>query len=244
MTAAPPLPEALLLDYAAGAAGPATGLLIETHLQMSKASRDIVVMMEAMGGALLDECAAEPLERLSAADLFDKLDDIEETSPGGSSTIVPDPMAASALMGMPLERTSMRKGAPETFTPNDLPTPLRDAEIDLGGDRRWRWIGIGVAATELAASDDKERAHLLWAKGGTGIAEHCHVGRETVLVLKGAFWDDGVRYGPGDVAVCEDGTVHRPRIDEGDDCLCLAVTEAPVHFTGVSGVVLNRLCRF
>ena len=65
-----------------------------------------------------------------------------------------------------------------------------------------------------------------------------------VLVLKGAFWDDGVRYGPGDVAVCEDGTVHSPRIDDGDDCLCLAVTEAPVRFTGLAGLVLNRICRF
>ncbi|NJO37639.1 MAG: anti-sigma factor, partial [Rhizobiales bacterium] len=71
-----------------------------------------------------------------------------------------------------------------------------------------------------------------------------HVGREVVLVLEGAFRDDGVRFGPGDVAVAEDGTIHTPQIERGADCLCLAVTEAPVHFTGALGLLLNRFSRF
>ena len=225
-----PVPEALLLDHAAGAASPAIGLLMATHLAMSKESRALFATMEAIGGALLEDLDDEPLERISAADALAVLDTGE----------VSDPWRAKPA----LTRPSSRKGTPPTFLKDDLPSPLQMAENESGGDRRWRWLGFGVAATELAVSTRHERAHLLWARGGTGIAAHRHVGREVVLVLKGAFWDNGTRYGSGDVAVNEDGTVHGPRIDDDEDCVCLAVTEAPVHFTGLAGLVLNRFCQF
>lgn len=230
MSLARPLPEALLLDYAAGVASPAIGLLMATHLSMSKESRALFATMEAIGGALLEDLDDEPLERISAADAL-ALADVGEMR---------DPWQARPVPARP----SPRKRPPPTFLEEKLPSPLQTAETEAGGDQRWRWLGFGVAATKLAVSTRHERAHLLWAKGGTGIVTHRHVGREVVLVLKGAFWDDGVRYGPGDIAVNEDGTVHYPRIDGDDDCICLAVTEAPVHFTGLAGLVLNRFCRF
>lgn len=229
-----PLPESLLLDYAAGAAGPAIGLLIATHLSMSKESRRLFAVMEAVGGALLEELDDEPLARISADAVFAIAD--------GDTPMrtTQDPWLERPF----LTRTGPRTGAPPTFRYTDLPPPLQAMESDVGGDRRWRWLGFGVAATRLAASSARERAHILWAERGTGIASHRHVGREVVLVLKGAFWDDGVRYGEGDVAVSEDGTIHNPRIDRAEDCLCLAVTEAPVHFTGLAGLALNRFSRF
>ncbi len=225
-----PLPEELLLDYAAGAASPAIGLLMATHLSMSKESRTLFATMEMIGGALLEDLDDEPLERISAADALAIFDPDNGSNPWRAEPA--------------LERPSWRTGAPPTFVRGDLPSPLQAAEDEAGGDQRWRSLGFGVAATKLAVSTSHERAHLLWAKGGTGIAAHRHVGREVVLVLKGAFWDDGERYGPGDVAVNEDGTAHSPHIDGGEDCLCLAVTEAPVHFTGLAGFALNRFCRF
>lgn len=224
------LPEALLLDHATGAASPAIGLLMAAHLSMSKESRELLATMEMIGGALLEDLADEPLETISA----------EGTLALADAGEVRDP----SLEKTPPERTAHRKSMPSTFSEDELPLPLQAAESEAGGDRRWRWLGFGVAATQLAVPSGHERAHLLWAKGGTGIVAHRHVGREVVLVLKGAFWDEGVRYGPGDIAVNEDGTVHSPHIDGGEDCLCLAVTEAPVHFTGMAGLILNRFCRF
>ncbi|MEM7044244.1 MAG: ChrR family anti-sigma-E factor [Pseudomonadota bacterium] len=233
MSASPPPPESLLLDYAAGNAGPATALLLSTHLAMSKESRGLFALMEAAGGALLDELDDEPLERISASSALQRAEasgdvSMPATWPARQAPQSPDP----------------RKGVPSTFIEGELPKPLKSAVHEIGGDRRWRKLGYGVAATRLAASDERERAHLLWARGGTGIATHRHVGREVVLVLQGAFWDSGQRFGPGDVAVCEDGTVHGPSIDRSEDCVCLAVTEAPVHFTGLAGLILNRFCRF
>ncbi len=230
MSSAQQLPEALLLDYAAGVASPAIGLLMATHLSISKEGRSLFATLESVGGALLEDLDDEPLERISADAALAMADGSED---GDLWQVEPA-----------LERSGPRNSAPPTFVRDELPLPLRAAEAEIGGDQRWRWLGFGVAATQLAVSTGNERAHLLWAKGGTGIMTHRHVGREVVLVLKGAFWDDGIRYGPGDVAVSEDGTIHTPRIDSDEDCICLAVTEAPVHFTGLLGFALNRFCRF
>lgn len=233
MSTAAPLPEALLLDYAAGTASPAIELLMATHLSMSNESRAQFAMMETIGGALLEDLEDEPLERISAAEALDAAGVGEDRQAYDSrrETIAP-------------QQPRPRVGAPPTFNEEELPPPLKTAENLDDGERRWRTLGLGVAATQLSVATNGERAHLLWARGGTGIATHRHVGREVVLVLKGAFWDDGVYFGPGDVAVCEDGTIHTPRIDDGEDCLCLAITEAPVHFTGLPGLILNRFCRF
>ena len=224
MSAARPLPEALLMDYAAGTASRAISLLMATHLAMSSESRALFALMQTVGGALLEDLEDEPLERISAEGTL-ALAEMEGSEP------VLDPFPGESASA-------------QTFHKDSLPAPVRLAEAATGGDLRWRRLGIGVAATKLAISSESERAHLLWAKGGTGIATHRHVGREVVLVLKGAFWDDGVLYEPGDVAVSEDGTIHAPRIHKGDDCVCLAVTEAPVHFSGLPGIILNRFCRF
>ena len=230
MSAAAALPEALLMDYAAGTASPAVSLLMATHVAMNEEGRSCFDLMQAVGGAFLDEIADDPLEHISADNLLARLDE-------------DDPAQTPEAPAQPLLQAP-RPGTPPTFHDDILPAPLRHAQAVIGGDQRWQRLGYGVAATKLAVSNGKERAHLLWAKGGTGIATHRHVGHEIVLVLQGAFLDDGVRYGPGDVAVCEDGSVHTPRIDVGDDCVCLAITEAPVHFTGLPGILLNRFCRF
>lgn len=229
MSAAETATEALLLDYAAGAVSPALDLLVETHLAMSDENRDLVGMMQMVGGALLETVEAEPVERVTAMQVLEMAD-----------------------LDLPADRTAMAANdvamqdqpPPAKFGDTAPPLPLQAYRPDFADERRWQRLGAGVAAASLSASNATERAHLLWARPGTGIATHRHIGREVVLVLKGAFWDDGVRYGPGSIAIGEDGTVHGPRIDDAEDCVCLAVTEAPVEFVGPLGWVLNRFCRF
>jgi putative transcriptional regulator len=225
-------PDALLLDCAAGAASPAIELLIATHLTMSKESRDLYLMMETVGGALLEAEEGDRLDKISAASALEAIDSLGQARPDHG--LEPASVSAAGMVG----RT------PRSIKDQDLPTPLLDFRATGGESWHWRQLGFGVAAASVTAPPTEERAHLLWARPRTQIARHRHVGREVVLVLSGAFWDDGVRYGPGDVAVSEDGSIHAPTIDEGDDCLCLAVTEAPVEFTGPMGWALNRFCRF
>lgn len=236
MTASPPLPEELLLDYAAGACSPSMDLLMATHLSMSEESRQCFNMLEALGGVLLETVETAPLEHVTAQSILEAADRLDVPP----ATAVPSAadVLETAIDGPSRPLAKFSSDAP----PNTLQPFLKDFEQDSA----WSNLGFGgsVAAVKLSASDAAERAHLLWAKPGVQIATHRHIGREVVLVLRGAFWDEGVRYGPGDVAVGEDGTIHAPTIDNADACLCLAVTEAPVQFVGSFGWMLNRFCRF
>lgn len=235
MSSSPVVPEELLLDYAAGASSPAMSLLMATHLSMSEESRQLCDMLECMGGALLESLEDEPLEHLTATSV------LEAANVDAGD---PDRLRASTFGQTEIATTDRETLTPANFGSDTPPRPLQPYRSDFAKQDAWQRLGRSAAAAQLSMSSGTDRAHLLWAKPGAAIATHRHVGREVVLVLKGAFWDQDVRYGPGDIAVGEDGTVHTPRIDDQAECVCLAVTEAPVHFVGAFGWVLNRFCRF
>jgi putative transcriptional regulator len=229
VSVAHPAPEELMLDYAVGSTPPAMSLLVATHLAMCPGSRRLYEMLRGIGGALLDTLAVEPLRGISADGVLARA---EEAARGGVAAI--DRPAAGVKPRGPVAKFG-------SMTP---PGPLLELVDEFASKRAWRALGVGVAAVPLSVSTEGCRAHLLWAKPGLRIAKHTHQGQEAVLVLKGAFWDRGERYGPGDVAVHDDATVHTPVIDRGEDCVCLAVTQAPVRFVGPLGWLLNRFCRF
>lgn len=234
MSAAPLMPEELLLDYASGCCSPALDLLMATHLSMSEDSRRLCGMLEDVGGFFLETLHGEPMERVTAQSVLEEA----ERSDGAEAMMM---SAAAPEKSAYADRSSL---APAKFGGDAPPLPLRAYAADFLSERAWRRLGRSVATVRLSASNNEERAHLLWAKPGADIATHRHIGREVVLVLKGAFWDEGVRYGPGDIAVGEDGSVHAPTIDREAECICLAVTEAPVQFVGPFAWILNRFCRF
>ena len=62
---------------------------------------------------------------------------------------------------------------------------------------------------------------------------HSHRGLELTLVLKGAFRDEDDRFGPGDIEVATEEVHHTPIAEEGEDCICLAATDAPLRFKGL-----------
>ena len=56
---------------------------------------------------------------------------------------------------------------------------------------------------------------------------------ELTLVLRGAFKDDSGHYCAGDIEIADDSIEHTPIADMCEDCICLAVTEAPIRFTSI-----------
>ena len=42
--------------------------------------------------------------------------------------------------------------------------------------------------------------------------------------------DEVARFGPGDVEMADEDLDHQPIAVEGEDCICLAVTDAPLKF--------------
>jgi len=121
---------------------------------------------------------------------------------------------------------------PRPALTRDLPAPLSDY-VGGGLDKvKWQPIGMGVRQAILPTSS-KARARLLHIPAGTAVPDHGHRGTEITLVLNGAFVDEQDRFGPGDVEIADQEMEHTPVADLGEDCICLAVTDAPLKFSGL-----------
>ena len=120
-----------------------------------------------------------------------------------------------------------------------LPAPLlRLVGSDIN-DLKWRTKVPGVREYRISESDRGE-ASMLWVGAGRRVPSHSHDGSEITLVLKGAFADVTGRYGRGDIVIAEADLDHRPMTDENEDCICFAVTDAPLRLTGPVGRILDR----
>lgn len=113
-----------------------------------------------------------------------------------------------------------------------FPQPLQDY---VGGDLdavKWRRVGGGVSDAILRTKGDAT-VRLLRIPGGVAVPDHGHRGTELTLVLQGAFRDDTDHFGAGDIEVADDALVHRPVACAGEDCICLAATDAPLRFNAL-----------
>ena len=110
-----------------------------------------------------------------------------------------------------------------------LPAPLQDY---VGGDLesvKWRSVGMGVRQAILPTQGGAT-ARLLHIRAGAAVPDHGHRGTELTLVLQGAFVDDEARFARGDVEIAGEDLQHTPIADIGEDCICLAATDAPLKF--------------
>ena len=87
------------------------------------------------------------------------------------------------------------------------------------------------------------RARLLYIPAGQSIPDHGHRGTELTLVLQGAFRDEDGRFGPGDLEIADEALEHTPIAEAGEDCICLAATDAPLRFRGLLPRMLQPVFR-
>ncbi|MFN0114613.1 MAG: ChrR family anti-sigma-E factor [Paracoccaceae bacterium] len=194
------LTDDILMAYSAGSLPEAFSLVVATHISLCDECRAQAGAFDAIGGALVGQAEAAPL----SADCLER-------------TLARIAGAATATDRAPPPR------------PGVFPAPLRDY---VGGDLdavRWRSVGMGVRQAILPAAKGAT-VRLLSIPAGAAMPDHGHWGRELTLVLKGAFRDEGGRYGRGDVEVAGEGLEHRPVAETGEDCICLAATDAPLRF--------------
>ena len=113
-----------------------------------------------------------------------------------------------------------------------FPQPLRGY---IGGDVDkvpWQRIGLGSYQAVIQTGDTNTVARLLKIPAGKPVPAHSHGGTELTLVLGGAFTDKTGYYGRGDFQEADDTLEHQPYAVAGEDCICLAVTDAPLKFSG------------
>ncbi|MFX0545314.1 ChrR family anti-sigma-E factor [Roseovarius sp. S1116L3] len=131
--------------------------------------------------------------------------------------------ALAAAKGMPAAPAAPKRA------PGILPAPLQEY---VGGDLdavKWRPVGMGVRQAILPTSGGAT-ARLLHIRAGAAVPDHGHRGTELTLVLQGAFMDESERFARGDIEIATEDMQHTPIADIGDDCICLAATDAPLKF--------------
>lgn len=195
------LTDALLMAYAAGNLPEAFNLVIATHVSLCDECRARLGAYEAVGGQLVEDCAVETM----ADDAFAK------------------------TMALIAAQDGQEITAPKPRTDGIFPTPLRDY---VGGDKdavKWRAVGGGVRQMILRTKGNAT-VRLLHIPAGASVPDHGHRGTELTLVLQGAFRDETDHFGIGDIEVANEDLNHTPVAMDGEDCICLAATDAPLRF--------------
>lgn len=205
--------DEVLAQFATGQLSCAQHALVASHLALSSRNRAFVRLLEETASGQLD-VGAVASGNSSAADL-------------------------EAIFAAP-----SRKPQPVVAS-SDIPAPLRHLmampdgrEID---SLAWRRYLPGIRRVKVDGQHGGGEANFYWIKAGRKLPSHTHAGREMTLVLRGGFSDAGGHFARGDIALADSNVDHIPVADADEDCLCFAVTEAPLKLTGPFGRIVQRL---
>lgn len=197
--------DAFLIDYASGSLSEGWSLAVASHLALCPECRRRLSAMEGAAGALLEKAADSRNEDEAWARFKARTIDVK----------------AEEI------KTVVAKTPPDAV----LPEPLRSY---LGGDLsdlKWRALGLGAYQILIDTKDPETQVRLLRIPAGKPVPEHTHEGRELTLVLAGSFHDGNDLFARGDIEEADGDLLHTPTATEGEDCICLAVTEAPLKFS-------------
>jgi len=203
--------ESLLLEYATGVLGEAKALLVATHITLCPACRNAVEAGEVASALLSLEAGEEPL-----------------------SNDMPVPAAAPEAAHARHSRVLLAGELPAGF-----PLPLSGYLSKPVGDLAWKRTWFGIRTFALPQFTGTTAVRLLCIEPGRRMPRHTHDGEELTLVLKGSFSDATGTYQTGDVATADMQIDHQPRAGTLEDCICLAVEDAPLRMTGLFGRALG-----
>lgn len=199
----------LLLSYAAGSLSESWSLAVASHLSLCSECRKTLEIAETVGGVLLEDIPNQQLTSTTLESVFARIDQpyIEVASEKSQAHLKP------------------RVGGKSIF-----PTVLQRYIGDSIENVPWKSIGAGIRQHLIETPDDDGSLRLLRIKAGKAVPNHGHQGRELTLVLSGSYHDGFSTYGAGDMQDVDEEIVHKPIVDEGPDCICLVITDAPIIF--------------
>lgn len=194
-----------LIDYASGSLSEGWSLAVASHLALCPECRKRLAAMEGAAGALLDKASETGNEDAAWARF------------------------KAGAGEMKAEEVVVRdRPAPGTAI---IPEPLRSYVGGDLADLKWRALGRGAYQILIDTKDRETQVRLLRIPAGKPVPEHTHEGRELTLVLSGSFRDGDDLFARGDIEEADGDLLHKPHATEGEDCICLAVTEAPLKFS-------------
>lgn len=199
------LTDALLIAYSAGTLPEGFNLVVATHISLCDECRARMIEFDNLGGEVMEDEA--PVE-------------------------MADDSLAATMAKIAKGDVTVKDDAPKPAREGLFPSPLQDY---VGGDLaavKWRNVGGGVRQAILK-TDKSASVRLLHIPAGVAVPDHGHRGTELTLVLQGAFTDETDRFGAGDIEVATEDLDHQPVAEMGEDCICLAATDAPLRFNSL-----------
>lgn len=198
------LDDDILSQYSAGTLTEGWSIAVASHLALCPACRSKMDMLDSLGGYFLEADDGR------ASDVSKSWEAVKARIDAGEVDNV-----------VPLKVRSV----PDRI----YPEPLK-RYIEAAGGLRWKRLGSGAAQMLIPTGDATTTVRLLKIPAGQPVPEHSHGGLELTLVLDGSFSDEVATFGRGDIEMADDNLTHQPKADLDKDCICLAVTDAPLRF--------------
>ena len=208
------LDEDAITDYALGTLSPAKHVMLACQSEISEAVAERVAFQEEIAASLIQEGEAQGLSPLFMGNVLASLPPQEGVS---SSANEQDGLAPKSLRHM-------------------LGHGLKDM--------KWKSLVPGVAVHDILGNRktvNGDRLYLLKAKGGMRMPDHGHNGEEWTLILTGSYCVGEKRFTRGDMHIEGEDEIHAPHIDEGEDCICLVMTQGPLKMQGWLPKVVQKV---
>ncbi|WP_051279560.1 ChrR family anti-sigma-E factor [Hellea balneolensis] len=210
------LSDDVITDYAIGALSPAKHVMLACQSEISQAVSERVAFQEDLAASMLEDGSSQSLSPLFMGNVLANLPPQERSDLNTSS----DPENGLA------------------------PKSLRHMLGHGLQDMNWKSLVPGVAVHDIMGdrkTKDGDRLYLLKAKGGMKMPEHSHNGEEWTLILTGSYTVGEQLFTRGDMHIEDESETHSPHIDEGEDCICLVMTQGPLKMQGWLPKVVQRV---
>jgi len=135
------------------------------------------------------------------------------------------------------------QGHEAVLTDPSIPRCLRQFIDSSYDELAWKRVSPDIHSVELCRDGNGAKVELLKIKPGGSATTHTHLGDEYTVILEGSFSDESGLYRQGDFVVKGASDRHTPVATLDRECICLAVTEGPIQFTGFFSRLLNPLIR-
>jgi putative transcriptional regulator len=210
----------LLVAYAAGSLPMSQALCISIHLEHCPECTQNMYRLNQLGSELMQQLQPDPPPPDLKVKLLNQIDQIS------------------------INEASGEKFVPQLNIENQsLPRCLHQFIKTRYEDISWKRLSSDIHNYELCRDQNNAKVELLRIKPGGTSGTHSHMGDEYTVILEGSFSDESGLYHQGDFLVRDSRHQHTPVATIDKECICLAVTEAPIQLTGFFGRLLNPLIR-
>jgi putative transcriptional regulator len=219
----------LLVAYAAGSLPMSQALCISIHLEHCPECAKNMYRLNQLGSELMQQLQPAPASPNLKVKLLSLIDQVS----------INESLVVKVAPQLNIENQSL----PLNVENQSIPRCLRQFIKTKYEDISWNRLSSDIHNYELCRDQNNAKVELLRLKPGGTSGTHSHMGDEYTVILEGSFSDESGIYHQGDFLVRDSRDQHTPVATIDKECICLAVTEAPIQFTGFFSRLLNPLIR-